>query len=849
MKRLKWLSPKYRRAQERDMREELAALAEFAEPGELGNLTRVSEETRAAVGFPRLESVVMDFRYAWRSLRRDKAFALVAVFSLAIGIGADVAIFGLMDALLWRQLPVQDAEQLVSFENTARSYFAFTEFGKHAGAVLEDVMASSWVNEIPTDFGTAQVEFVSGNFFQALGVRPVAGRVIRPFDDTLENRAQVAVLSFAYWQKNFDGESSVVGRSIHIKRAKFTIIGIAPEEFFGLSVGEAPDVWVPLTEGPVLLTSPDLLGGKITNNWLKSYGRLRHGVSSEQAEAVLAPLNSEIEITRNQPSNEEERKAILKDSAIRLIPAAKGISQLRNRFSKPLEAVFWMLSAGLLLACVNVVSLQMARSDERSSEFAIRLAIGASRWRVVRQCFVETQLVAMASTALGLLFYIPITNGLVSLMQARLELKPHNELIGFVFLVCAAVTLLAGLLPAFYATNRDPRPNKQVKQGRRRLIRSIGIAQVCLAAIMISATVLFALSLRQLERFDSGVWRERLLEFEVDSASAGYNDKQAVLLDEQLRQRLKAVPGVEAVTYTQDGIYLGRSFNTSFQKDDRSQKKSHGDWDSVGPGFFRTAGTAILAGRDFSEADRAGSAKVVIVNETLAKRCFSKGNPLGRSFFAGESGYRIIGVVRDIESDLRWTPQMWYVAAMQNEEHPFNSSFLVRVARDGGLSLNDVRTVVHGIDPQLTVEKLETADELFSRTIDTDRLLARLGWGFGVLALTLASVGIYGLLSYDVGRRRKEIGVRMAVGATEAGILRLVLGEAGLILGCGLLLGACAAIGLSTAARSLVFGLKANDPRMELGAGLILTVVALAAGWIPARRAAKTDAMAALRAE
>lgn len=413
LQRLMCLLPRFRRAQEQDMQEELAALAHLSERRDLGNLTIAAENARAAVGFPLLHATGSDLRYGLRCLRKDKTFTAVAILSLSFGVATNLSIFGLMDALLWRELPVVAPSQLVSFENTSRSYFGYTEFVKHSSAALQGVLAQSPVTGTTIDSGSGSVpaesEFVSSNYFTLLGTKATFGDSIAPSNSS----ERVVVLSYSYWRRAWNGDPSAVGRQIYVGAARFQIIGVAPEGFFGLSVGEAPDLWLPVAAHASVFPGEDWLLKRNTN-WLELFGRLRPGVTPKRAEAILTPVSVEIDIERSgSVPTAAERRLMLEDH-IRLLPAAKGISELRGRFSKPLHVLFGMLAAGLLLACINVTSLQIARADERQREFAVRLAIGASSFRILRQCLIETLLIAAASGVIGCLLFRPCG----ALMQA-----------------------------------------------------------------------------------------------------------------------------------------------------------------------------------------------------------------------------------------------------------------------------------------------------------------------------------------------------------------------------------------------------------------------------------------------
>src|SRR5579883_363331 len=873
LRRLKFLLPSYRNAQEHEMEEELAALEQFAPRREMGNLTRAAEEARAVMGFPLLDGLAADFRYAIRSLRRDKAFTAVAFLSLSIGLAGNIAIFGLMDALLWRELPIRAPEQLVSFENTSRSYFGYTEFALRAGVALEDVLAQSDVTAVSLSAHSnsdqkGQISFVSGNYFQALGVQAALGRTIQPYDDDRGHPSRVVVLSDAYWRRAF-GAGEVVGHALYVGKTKFEIAGVAVPEFFGLSVGEAPDVWLPLTAYQFVFpgSGSAWLDGK-NNNWLEIFGRLRSGVSIRRAQAILTPISVDIDIIRSRISPSESVRRAMAQNAIRLIPASKGVSELRERFSQPLHVIFAMLAIGLLLACVNVISLQLARADESRKEFATRLAIGAGRWRVARQCLTEMFVLAAASAAAALLLYRPLASAVISMMSvwgdvpANLAVRTDIRLAWFVLVAGVTVTLVCGLLPAIYATRQNLRAGLSAASsaiaGNGRgapLLRLAGILQVAISLVLITGTCLFALNLRALRNFDGGVRRTGLLDVEIDSSAGGYTEAKAVLLDDRLRTRLASVAGVESASFSENGIYLGRNSSNGFDVDHvtPSATERYGYYDYVGPNFFHTLGTTILAGRDFSERDTASSLPVVIVNQTLAKRFFGNESPVGHDFYMPEPGgrkrYQIIGVVRDVRDNLRVSRLTWYLAANQHRVHPFSTQFFLRIARPRAVILPAVRAALAEEDPRVEIASAKSVDELLNATLETDRLLAVLGWTFGGLALLLASAGIYGLLSYDVARRRSEIGIRSALGAQRADVAKVILYQAVQMLGFGLLIGGAAANVLTRFVRALVFQIRVNDPRIEILASVILILSALAAAWFPVVRATRVDPIRALRAE
>ena len=868
----RYLIPHLRRKAEREMQEEFRALQEIAGKRDLGNLTLAAENARAVWGWPRLEGVWADVRYAIRVLRRKPSFATAAVVSLALGIGANAAIFSLMDALLWRELPVRGPERLVTFVNSSRSYFGYSRFAGNRGGSMENIAAcsGSLVRRLDTGRGPerGQVELVTGNFFEMLGIQTDAGRPITPEDDRRGNPAPVAVLSHSYWQKAYGG-AAVLGRTIRVEKAPFTIIGVAPAEFFGVTVGEVPDVWLPVSTANSVFPGPSWLDGK-NNNFLTIVGRLQPGISMQQASAELTPVSIQIDLERNGPPRSEKDRRSLFESKLILESAGKGISFLRDRFSEPLRVVFWMVGIGLLLACVNVMSLEFARADERRKELTVRLAIGASRGRIARQLLTESVILAAASGLIGVLLRQPLAAALVRLIlvwddqPARLSLETHSAILLFVAAVSVAAALVSGVMPALRAARgavqpglqQGPRPAGGSPSGRF-LRRAVAAAQIAISLVLVAATCLFAYSLHQLRQFDGGLNRNRLLVADVDPADAGYEGPQLIGLNLRLRDRLAGVPGVEAVSFSQNGIFSGRNYSTHFDADgffNADQRTHFSAFDHVGPYFFSTAGTHVIAGRDFNERDDPGAPKVAIVNREFARRVFAGSDAVGRNLYVTAAkdtilSYQIVGVVQDIRNDVRRPKPMFYLCQIQTQTQAFSTRFLVRTRLDPTAVIPSLRATLRAEAPALHVDQIDTAEELLDRTLATDRLMAVLAWGFGVLAIILAGVGVYGLQSYDVTRRTAEIGIRMAVGAQRRDVVWLVMREVALICGSGIAAGTATALLMARFVESLVFQMRAANPLIQAAAAIVLVVVGGGAAWIPARRAARMDPVAALRNE
>ena len=873
LRKLQWLLPARRHAQERDMEAEIQSLKDIAGDDAapvLGNLTLARENARAVWGWNWLAGLSADVRYALRTLAKDRAFTAIAISSLALGIGANAAIFSVIDALLLHSLPVRDPASLVELDGSDSSYFIYNRFLASSGRVFSGMLARmSDARDIDCGGGPVRgnVEVVTGSYFPTLGVRAWIGRTIGPNDDNRANPAQVAVISYGLWQHRFGGDASAIGRTIRVQRVPFAVIGVAPPEFFGVVVGEAPEVWLPLSSmnsvypGRNWLDEPGM-------NFLELMGRLRPGVTMERASALLTPVLVQAELDRVGNVSEPVRAEIRRSKAD-LAPAATGISFLRYRFSKPLHIVFAMVAMALLLACVNLINLQAARVRERRKELAVRLAIGASRLRVARQVFTESALLALAGGALGLLMCRPVGQALLVLMSPgdalSLRLDVNSQVLAFVAGLSSAAAVLFGVSPAWRSTRGEILPAIQQGFGSAKALpatrlfgRALASLQVALSLVLVAGATLFATSLYKLLHVDLGLNRAHLLVLDVNPTDAGYQGDQAAALNRRIAVRLAPLPGVESVSFSSNGVFTGRNMDRDVEPVGQPKPSDPFAWvDKVGPRYFSTIGAHLTAGRDFDERDDAAGPKVMIVNERFARFYFAGQNPIGRTVAVGEFSKepkiirQIIGVVKDmrIEGSHQQPPRYFYVPAFQSPEMPFSTRFLIRTIGDPHGMIGSIRAAVRAEDPALSIDSLDTAEDLLDRAIGHDRLIAVLSGAFGVLALLLAAIGIYGLLSYEVARRTGEVGIRIALGARRSDILRLVLTEIAFLAVTGVAVGGIAALAAAKLVAGLVFGLQPNNPVVLAGSAVVLIGVALSAGFCPARRAARLDPMVALRQE
>jgi macrolide transport system ATP-binding/permease protein len=861
---------------------------------EFGNVPLVKEVTRDMWGWRWVETFLQDVRYGLRQLRRNPGFTAVAILTLALGIGANTAIFSLIDAVLLNLLPVKDPQELVllsrtdphgSFEITNSGYsglsfaYPFVEQLRSQRQVFSSVFGfvpMGWgkgdVNvSVDGRAGMATGTMVTGGYFSGLGITPVLGRTIRD-SDVKENAPRVAVISYDYWTRRFGRAPSAAGKAITLNGVPFTIVGVAPPEFFGVQPDYKPDVWIPLVPEARLgawgmpppyslniFTRPDWW-------WVMVMGRIRPGVTTEQALAVarLTFLQSAAAATKEafKPADAPQ---------LTLRPARRGLDTLRREFSEPLWTLMIVAGFVLLIACANIATLLLARGAARRREIGIRLALGAPRLRLARQFMTESLLLSGAGGALGLLIAGWGSRVLLLLMSRggqNTPVEPHIDLtvLGFTAGVSLLTGILFGLAPAVHSTRRDAAPAlKEVTSSltapgsRLRLGSALVIAQVALALMLLAGAGLFVRTLMNLENVNLGFNRSDLLVFTIDPTKSGYEGQRVLHVLESVRERLQQVPGVQAATLTGSRPLTGWGSDApiSIEGYQVPPGRSHQiEFQTVGPDFCQTMQIRLLLGRCIAERDTAKSKKVAVVEQGMARYYFGDSNPIGRRFSFSDTldpadAYEIIGVVENTRyrslraADSRtlyipYTQTSWPVGAM---------NFEVRTAGDPGAFVPGVRDAVHEIDADLALADVKTQTQLMAEALWQQRLFAVLCSFFGALALLLSSIGLYGLMAYSVARRIHEIGVRMALGAQRSDILNMVLGQGAKLMTVGVAIGIMGALALTRFMSSQLYGVKPTDPLTFVVVSLILIVVALLACYIPTRRAAKVDPMVALRYE
>jgi predicted permease len=848
-----------------------------------GGVEHVKESYRDRSSLSAVDSTLQDLRCGLRMLWKDKGFTAIAVLSLALGIGANTAIFSLVDTVLIKMLPVKNPEQLVFLERggvplgpqRALSH-AFFEQARAQRETLAGVctFATDPRVNVAVD-GQAEVAIaqrVTGGFFAVLGVNPLLGRNVTEEDDKVPGAHPVVVISHRYWRRRFASDPAIVGKSISLNGHPFTIIGVTPPEFFGAVVGEAPDLWAPMMMSEQI--SPgDSIKQYFINPVYPMLARLKPEVSEQQASTLLTGLLRQaaldeigIEIELMSP----ERQQSFRQQNIALIPASRGFGgfgNLRMRFSEPLRILMAVVGLILLITCANLANLSLARATSRRKEIAVRLALGANRFRLIRQLLTESLLLAGLGGALGLALAWWSNSFLLALVASgRNPVSLNVTLDARMLMFTAAASLLAcilfGLAPAWRATAVDLTPalqdsSRSAEGGARLgLGKSLVVMQVALSLSLLIIAGLFARSLGKLYTLDAGFKKENVLLVSTDPRMIGYQGKQVSALYQRLLERFKTIPGVRSASLGWAGLLSENWIKNLGTLHVQGRPAPSGAPNrpqivNVGPEYFETVGMTILRGRSFTERDfdRESGQKAVIVNETFARYYFGEADPIGQRFGYNAAGdeSEVVGVVKDTKhSSLRETTHGAFYTPGFGER---DTTFQLRTTTDPTRIIAAVRQAAREIDANLPLYNIKTLARQVDESLAQERLIGTLSSFFGLLSLSLAGIGLYGVLAYAVSQRTREIGIRIALGAQPGAVLRIVLRQGLILTLLGVGIGLAASLGATRLLESQLFGVTPTDPVTFVVAPILLLTVALLAGFVPARRATNVDPLIAIRQE
>jgi predicted permease len=835
--------------------------------------------------------IVQDLRYALRTMVASPSFTAVAVLSLALGIGANTAIFSLWNGLLHSSLPaVHKPEQLAMLSNPdetgmwggrtdgPRKWLTYAEFEQlrdHAGAFSGLMASQSSLDTWQVRFDDAEWEeahgrLVSGGFFQVLGVSAAIGRVFTTAEDRGES--PYAVISYNYWQRRFGGSPEALGKTFTLRKAALTIIGVAPPSFIGETSGQQPDLWLPLRMQPRVLPGQDRLHDRPPSKtmWLHVFGRLKPGVTLAQADAQSnAIFQAGLESFYGALASGDRRREFL-NQRLQIRPGARGASEARSEFSNSLTALLAAVGVLLLIACANLANLLLARGAARKPEIAVRLSLGASRGRLIRQLVTESLALGAMGGVAGLAAAYFLHGALVRMMSKsdprfHMSFTLDPLVLAFALAATLAAALLFGALPAWQVTKNDAGTilKEQGRSGtgslgRMRSGRFLVSLQLALSLPLLVGAGLLVRTVYNLQRADLGFPAERLLLVRVDLREAGYNTARRDSMLRELPVQFQRIPRVRAVSFSHLGVFSGGNSISGIEvegyspRDDNDRESA---MDEVGPGYFSTLGVPIVLGREILESDQAGAPKICVINEAFAKKFFGGRNPIGmRITSTGDdrrTTYQVVGVAKNARTqELRGDVEpRYFVPAMRPPSSENSPTFLIRTTTETGPVMAAARKTIQRVDAALPIVSAESLEERMAPLTAQDRTTAQLAVVFGCVALTLAAIGLYGVLSYGIAQRRGEIAIRIALGAQRGRVVAMILRETSGLIIAGLALGAGLAYAASRLIDSQLYGVAPQDPlTLALAAGL-LVLVALSASYLPARRASRLDPMAALRQE
>lgn len=835
-----------------------------------------------------MDTFWQDLRYGLRTLVKNPGFTVIAVLTLALGLGANTAIFSLTDQILLRLLPVENPKELVVLRSPGPkqgrvwsdgdnaspfSYPLYKEIRDNnnvfSGLLARFAISLSVAGEGQTE--RANGELVSGNYFDVLGVRPVIGRVFNDEDDRVAGAGQVIVLSHAYWSRHFGGDPNILNKTLIVNGVVMTVVGVSGAGFTGVQVGQTPDIFIPISMKAQMTPNWDGLDNH-RDYWLAIIGRLKPGLNRAQAEEAFAPFYRQI-LEKVLPlagrfSPETEQRFL--EKRMFMDPGSRGRAILQREVKEPLLVLMGMVGLVLLIACANVANLLMARGAARQREIAIRMAVGAGRWRLIRQFLVESLTLSLIGGGVGLLVASWTTGVLVSSIpegMGAIGLSAGLDLRLLLFTIALSVVtgLLFGVMPALKATRlnleatlREQGSSVSGGLSQVRFRKGLVVSQVVLTTVLLVGAGLFARSLNNLRHLDLGLRPDNIFTFSIAPELNGYTPERTIALFDQLHQNLAALPGVESLSESVMAAFTDSTAGSNITVDGYQANEGEDmnvSQNYIGPDYFSTMGIPLLEGREFRASDTASSPKVAIINETMARRFFANRSPIGSRFAFGAGDktrpdIEIVGVVKDSKH-----------ATVREERGPFvclpysqlksigEISFYVKAKQDVAAMTTVARRELAQLDGNLPVFRIKTLEGQIDESIFNDKFLTFLSMCFALLAALLASIGLYGVMAYTVTRRTREIGIRMALGATRGIVSWLILREVVVLAVIGLVVGLPAAYGLGRFTESLLFGVKATDPLVFAGAGLLLISATLLGGYLPARKAASIDPLVALRCE
>jgi predicted permease len=826
---------------------------------QMGNITLAQEESRDMWTFRQLEWIIQDSRVALRGLRRSPAFTSVAIASLALGIGANTAIFSFVNAILLKRLPVPHPERLVTL--------ALVDHGQRGGVVwpLQEVnevakktttldgMFGWFTRPVSFSFGATgggaakwiNGEMVTGQYFRTLQVQPAIGRLFD--DDDVRNAAgnPVCVLSYAFWQREFDGDSAIVGRSVLLNGHAYRVLGVTAHGFNGAALQQRFDVVVPATRVLDFMPAFGAMDWMNRLSWMAPMARLKPGVSAVQAQKEIERLSPDW----------RKRELVFDDGS-------QGFNPTRSQFGQPILALMAVVALVLLVACANLANLLLARAQARAKEFTVRLSIGASRGRLIRQLLVESVLLALGGGAAGVALAFWIGQSLIAFLNANrssiyaLHFEPDARVLAFSILLSFATAVLFGWAPAWQATRPDlvPRlqqePSASGPAGRVLVRRSLVVFQIALSVVIVFAAGLLTRTLRSLTTVDLGFQPERVIAMTVDPAASGHSAAEASAIFDEILKRARELPGVKAASLAANPPFGSISLSMTIRVPGLASEPV-AVFDFVSPHYFQTLGQPLLRGRDFDERDNPNTSRVAIVNEKLVRHYFSGLDPIGKKFRQGQNGgdIEIVGVVRDAREGNARHDAYETVYLPEKQGTTSGLTLLARTADDPGRVIASLLGVVQSIDRRLPVYSVHTLDIDVQAGFSSEKILGFLSTLFAALATLLAGIGLYGVLAYSVLRRTREIGIRFAVGAQRGDVARLFARESLALVLAGLAIGAPVALVSARALGSLLFGVSATDSVTLLLSLVVLALAALLATSIPLARAARVDPMSALRHE